>query len=394
MTKTRPLSEIGTILLVSSLTSFGSFFGTIGAFLALEGHFGEISHLGVALSLKTLACIVVSWLAPAALEKVSIKSSFLIAEIIGLASTAILLIGFEAGLFAVVLSGIALSCVPLVVGNLLLRSCLRTMTGNEDAFRRYSGAQTIAIGLSFAIASTVVPFILRENGVSLVLGIDASSYVVSIGCFLFMRFSGPPKPGRKSSGLTTLREVWATKQARTFMCNWLIFGSLVALIPILASHETDLTKDLPLIIRQNLWAIEGVTLSLSGFIYAWSKAEKSLVLKAMTFCSAVWLCLALYMPPFLQVGLILLFGIASKYAAIKLSNDFILGAENCPRSVLAHASFGSVANHVTATVSPIILVQVIEWNSLTGFLLAILAIEFLWFTFTHVRLGDAAPKSA
>jgi hypothetical protein len=386
-------SDIRRVLLVSSVTLFGGFFGSIGAFLALERHFGDISHLGVALSLKTLACVVVSWFAPAALGKVSIKSSFLIAEVVGLASTAIILVGFKAGCFEVVLSGMMLSCVPLVVGNLLLRSCLRTMTGSEESYRRHSGMQTVVIGLAFTIAATVVPLLLREGGVLAVFAIDGLSYVVSIASFLLIRFPGLPKFGRESLGLTSMRAVWSTKRARSFLCNWFIFGSLAALIPILASHETDLTKNLPLTVRQNLWAIEGITLSLSGVLYAWSKAEGSRVLAAMTFCSAVWLCLAVYAAPFLQVGLILFFGLASKYAAIKLSNDFVLSAANCARSALAHASFGSVVNHITSTISPLVLVQVVEWKALTGFLFVILAIEALRFSFTHMRPGDAALEA-
>jgi hypothetical protein len=113
----------------------------------------------------------------------------------------------------------------------------------------------------------------------------------------------------------------------------------------------------------------------------------------MAFCSAVWLCLAVYAAPFLQVGLLLFFGLASKYAAIKLSNDFVLSAANCARSALAHASFGSVVNHITSTISPLILVQVIEWKALTGFLFVILAIEALRFSFTHMRPGDAALEA-
>ncbi|HXH29795.1 MAG TPA: hypothetical protein VNJ01_03175 [Bacteriovoracaceae bacterium] len=357
--------KLDLLLLFYFVTSFGSILAMISTFIAAESTFGTLNHLALALSLRTFVSIVSSWNAPSIFRKYGIRQVLLISEIFGLMALMTLIYGVSQSNFIMSVTALSLMAIP---SNLLSQGVISVVKINcgedRELFSRYSARMNKVMGLMDIFIGISSPVLLGMFSLEEVYLIDFGSYLLG---FVFLLSSGEFY-ARQSPTLRPVRPLIGSFGKINFPMLRSLFGTLIliGMVPLIAGSKEVLGL-FQHSLSQNwlisaLWATEGVGLFVSGFIYSNPALRKNL-------------------NPLLQLSMlfILLSSLVSSYVILILGcilvtvgydvnfkskrDEALMHAGESEELVLQAASSFSIIKAVFCSLSPIVIVSIVNLTS-------------------------------
>lgn len=365
---------------VLSLT--GSVFGAVAVFLSLEGTFGTLEHLSLALALKTLFVGVLSPLLVKLMRKLGLWRLLIWSQLLGAALTFLLILAFESQsypftLVVIVLGGIPNSAVSLA-NPVLFRSTL-----DDGSFRSFQGRLSLISSFILLAAGLTAQLALFEFGLTAILLYDAATFLVA---FLVFYFAGrafqrtkpfQDVPPEADSLWAVYRKSFAANGALTI---YLLIGSVYlfkGLYPLISgSVNPTFSEIFPDFLRRSVWSLEALAGIAGSLLYL--RLTKSSHSQLLPYPAAI--C-SLFLVPYLLIPhpVILLFGLFLLGLTMQLGfqqarDTFLLGAKTRANLEERSATI-SAASNLMMTLSPLILAGVMALNDFASFVGVALALQ-------------------
>ena len=277
------------LLLFYFITTLGSCCTTVVCFTKIAPIFGILTLLGVALSLRTVGALIFSYNVNHLFHKYGVKNVFLASQIFGLFAVAVAYFGFEFRHFWIVTTGVVLTGIPGSLVSVGVISSIRSVTPDEKLFRRLSGSRELILGGSQIFAGLLVPVVAKYFSITPIFMFD---FVTYLAAFLLISRVSLPNPssettfGPKSPNYVRLKDMRFLRFAFLVSAPLLLVGFL----PILAG-DVNSPHDfaLPMLMRESLWSIEGLTMAFSSIAYIYlQSALRSKSLMSLLLLNALW----------------------------------------------------------------------------------------------------------
>ncbi len=356
------MSQAAHLLTFYFVTAAGSALSSIATFLSIERAFGGGYSLGIALTVRTLACCALSYCVNSLISGIGLKRLLAISQVFGLISLIVLWAGFTTANFPSVLVGIILCGLPGTIVIITVVSSLRLLL-NGDAFRHHSGRREQLWGVAMLSASLLAPWLLEWTSLTAVLVIDGATFIAALILLrdLNIMTAEVPLAPSSTSSHSLLNNLRALKKAptKTFLFNSTATLLLAALVPLMASSKlTGLLQPLPELLRESLWSIEAFTIILSGTIYIHLRpllqyriTELALYLNALTLGFIV-----VVPSPLTVISVLVLISIGISLGFLKLRDDLMLAAGDAANDIHSHSAIANLHRNLVLSASPLILV--------------------------------------
>jgi len=366
--------KASTFIIFTLITFFGSALSSIGTFLAIGRAFQNISYVALALSLKTLAGVVLSKKLSECIKTIGTKRALLLSQLFGLPVLLLLLFAFNSGSVMLVLFAVLISGLPSLTINILLSPILREISQNEHDFKRTQGLFQLLSGFGMLIAGAISPTLLDKIGISGLYLIDGLTFVIAT-LFIFFKvsdFNFAPSQGSVVAPVTldehhnNLKIGYSKKVFLTILSISSLF--LVGLIPLVASSEHSLGYIFSNKTLESLWVIECLSGIVVGFLYLRFKSLRdSMIIHYLPLFSAI--------PVFISTltGSVTLFytsffvfAVMWTYGLNRYRDDYIEFSKEFSGRVSNSAYFQTILNALR-TASPLLIIFFIEVSTKFGF---------------------------
>gem|GEM_PF-6046542 len=348
--------SVRLLFLFLAITSLGSLFSSLATFLSLEQKFGSQQTVAFALSAKTVAMLVTSYIAPVILNLLAEKRSLILSQISGLVSIALLLVGFNYSSQACAILGICTSGFTLALMNIAFVSELSYAVRDQEDFRKQSGKRTMLIGFLFLAAALLVPITLQYVSLNSIFCFDGITFVASMP-FVMLLPDVPAGSRSQSSDIFSVLRFSFDRRAIRFLIPVSAGLILAGILPLSSSSgQFFLSSGLTKSVRELGWAIEAGGMILTGFVYKWLVQKKHWSARVVLPLNGFALLLALVSQSAISVFFIL--------AAISLSaslcfqifrDDLLISAAAHQAETRTASAFSELVRSLLFSISPVLL---------------------------------------
>jgi hypothetical protein len=385
--------NLNPLLFFYFVTSFGSILGMISTFIQTENTFGNLSHLAWALSLRTLVSIISSMNAPALYTRFGFKKVLITSEVFGIISLGFLFYGVSIGNFVISVAALSILAIP---SNLLSQGVISLVKLNcgedQKRFTSYSAQISKTMGLMDIVICLSAPILLSILDLTSIYFIDFCSYIIGLGVlFLFQGHFNIKGVKSNDSKRKISYDFWLKSDNLKYFKT--LFGTmaLIGIVPLIAGSKDFLEVYKNSIPSANyisaIWATEGIGFFLSGYIYGNSELRK--VFKPALYLSIGFILLSAYTGSYLLLILGCIWVTLSYDVIFKFNRDeALLAAGNDQEKVLATASSFSIIKSMFCTLSPIIIVFVIQKTSIIQALIILFSMQIIILVIANAKNGN------
>lgn len=392
MLKLIRISMQNRLILFFFVTSLGSALSSVASFLSVENLFQSLIVLGVALSARTLASAIFSYVANSVIQRFGLYTSLIVSQLFGFAALAVLYWGFSSGYFMIVLLGVMLTGLPTAFVGILLTIILRVTSKGSDEFRKYSGKRELVFGMGMLLASVIAPLLLYRFSLNTVLLMDAISYILGLMLILRLNLDAHVPPEGEHVRLPLRRLLGKSQPVNAFLLKTSASLLLAGLLPLLASSgKIEFTADMPVIFRQWLWAIEDVTAISASLMYLiFSALRGQKWFNGLVMFSGAWLLVPIIFPG--NIGIVIaavIICLLTDFSGQKFRDDLVIGAGNDSQLIRAYSSLAQLQRNFIFFISPILLTVLLSTYSTIITFFVIVIIQLSLFAAYKVYIKDS-----
>lgn len=356
------------LILFFFVTSFGSALSSVATFLSIEHYFRSLILLGIALSIRTLASAVFSYVANDLIQRLGLMWSLLVSQIFGCGALLVLFLGFHFDIFIITILGIVLTGLPSTFVAILMTIVLRISSDNSALFRKYSGKREVVFGVSMFLSTMLAPVLLWKFNLNFVLLIDSLSYVIGFIILLKFTIRDPITLEEDNTKPQALRRILLTsKNVQEYVLKTSASLLLAGLLPLLASSsQIQFTMDMPTLMRQWLWSIEDITAISASLLYLFlSIIRKYKFFDLIVMLNGAWLIIAALLTHNYSIIIsVIVICLLTDFSGQKFRDDLIISAGSNSNLVKSYSALSSFQRNFIFFVSPILLSFLISYTTI------------------------------
>ena len=364
------------LILFFFVTSLGSALSSVAAFLSIENFFNSLIFLGIALSVRTLASALFSYISNNVIQKLGLHLSLLISQLFGCLALVVLFFGFYFNIFALTILGIILTGLPATFVAILLSIILRVSSENSDTFRKYSGRRELVFGIAMLLASLLAPLLLYKFSLNLVLLMDGFSYVCGFFLLTNLKLTEQLAPNENNESIPLRKLFFSSKSVSSFLLKTSASLLLAGLLPLLASSSSiEFTANMPVLMRQWLWAIEDVTAISASLIYLiFTVLRRQKWFESLVMLSGIWLLIPLLFSGNTSIVIAaIVICLLTDFSGQKFRDDLVISAGDDAHLIKAYSAIAQLQRNFIFFLSPLLLTFLLTYANTT----ACVAILFL-----------------
>ncbi len=376
------------LILFYFITTFGSSLSGVSTFFSIEPYFKNIYYIGLALSARTLAGFLFSYLVPQIIARVGISRAFIISQIFGCASLIILLLGFHLKNFTFTLLGIMLTGLPSVLVAILLSITFKLTTKDEKLFRKYSGNRELSANIALLLATVISPILLLKFKINFIILIDGISYISALLLLCYIKIQNKTALETSNRPLNlSKRKIFLNADTGIFYFQISISLLLAGLIPLLASSsKLGITAGMPQLLREWLWLIEQLASIIACVFYVHiQKIIKNNLLTQFLLLNSVWLCLLRFNISYAIFPALALTSFFMQLSFLRFRDDLILMAGNDSTLVHTYSAITLAQKNFIYFLSPLLLVTVFSLSEKRSILVMVLLQLILYLSYIIIR---------
>ncbi|MGE3607940.1 MAG: hypothetical protein AB7I27_00030 [Bacteriovoracaceae bacterium] len=372
------MSNIYFLLAFYFVTSFGSLLALISTFLAAESIFGSLSHLAIALSLRTIVSLCSSFFAPKIFSHFGIKKTLVIAEIFGIFSLGILYLGTTKVNFLMAVIGLSALALPANLASQGVISLVKLNCTDGTRFSTLSAFISKWLGMADIVGGLLSPILFLSVKLDGIYLIDLLSYLIGLSLLIFFKSSNEASIGSDKKIISLFQFL----KKDNFSHIQFLFGTLalIGMVPILsgsgnfqAHFGTGLISKSQLHV---LWATEGVGFLISGFIY--NNRNLRLKLFPLFLISIIPLSIAVLLKNYYLLIFACIWITISYDVLFKARRDeFLLRSKNIAKDVIETTASFSIIKSLFCSVSPLLIVFLLNSTSIIGMLFILFIIQLI-----------------